>query len=241
MFLSQGMDGPVLHSLACLAWLLLLLMAVDSVDIDDSAVMFACRDERPAAVVQSQLQAAILQRTHALMAQYIPLPLSWDQVWQQADAQQPPQDAAVDSSSCTAAVTVAGLLRMLDTAVYDAEAQVLLSVVLAAAADSTDDGLPHFDGVLAEVEAAVQPLQGFFGRQHLAALHAFTGPAGVQQLVAGVLDKLEHEQVGVLSAGMVWFRLHCCTTGCARPDCAHQHARTGGDQCGICLCNWFAA
>jgi hypothetical protein len=120
---------------------------------------------------------------------------------------------------------------MLDTAVYDAEAQVLLSVVLPANADSTDDGLPQFDGVLAEVEAAVQPLQGFFGRQHLAALHDFTGPAGVQQLIAGVLDKLEHEQVGVLSAGMACVNMYC--SGYARPGCGHQHARRGGDQCDV--------
>lgn len=180
-------------------------------------------------MIQSQLQAAILQRTHALMSQYISLPLSWDQIWQQADTQQPLQDATIDSGSCTAAVTVAGLLHMLDTAVYDAEAQVLLSVVLPAAADSADDDLPQLDGVLAEVEAAVQPLQGFFGRQHLAALHGFTGPAGVQQLIAGVLDKLEHEQVGSLSAGMVWIRICFIVAGYAGVTCAHQHARMGGD------------
>jgi hypothetical protein len=230
MLLLQEMDGPVLQSLACLKWLLLLLMAF--VVDDDGDVLSACSDERPAAVVQSQLQAAILQRTHALMAEYIPLPLSWDQLWQQADTQQPLQGSAMDTGSCTAAVTVAGLLRVLDTAVYDAEAQVLLSVMLAAAADSTDDGLPQFDGVLAEVEAAVQPLQGFFGRQHLAALYDFTGPAGVQQLIAGVLDKLEHEQVGVLSAGLECVRIYCFHHWlCQARLCSA--CKDGSDQCGL--------
>lgn len=151
-----------------------------------------CSDEQPAAVVKSQLQAAVLQRTHALMAQYTPLPLTWDQVWQQADAL---QDDTGDIGSITATAAVSGLLRMLDTAVYDAESQVLLPAAADSAAAATGAGVLAVDGVLAEVDAVVQPLQAFFGRQHLAALHAFTGPLGVQQLIEGVLGKLEQEQV----------------------------------------------
>lgn len=141
--------------------------------------------------MKSQLQAAVLQRTHALMAQYTPLPQTWDQVWQQADAL---QGDAGDIGSITATAAVSGLLRMLDTAVYDAESQLLLP----AAADNdaaTGAGNLGVDGVLAEVEAVVQPLQAFFGRQHLAALQAFTGPLGVQHLIEGVLGKLGQEQV----------------------------------------------
>lgn len=125
------------------------------------------------------------------MSQYTPLPQSWEQIWQEADSQQASEEAGNGSTSTsTATACVAGLLAMLNTAVYDAEAQVLLPTTGSAAA-----AVPAVAGVLAEVEAAVQPLAAFFGRQHLAALHAFTGPAGVQQLVAGVLDKLEQEQV----------------------------------------------
>lgn len=142
--------------------------------------------------MKSQLQAAVLQRTHALMAQYTPLPLTWDQVWQQADAA---QDDAGDIGSISATAAVSGLLRMLDTAVYDAESQVLMPAAADSAAAATGAGVLGVDGVLAEVEAVVQPLQAFFGRQHLAALHAFTGPLGVQQLIEGVLGKLEQEQV----------------------------------------------
>lgn len=126
------------------------------------------------------------------MAQYTPLPLTWDQVWQQADAL---QDDTGDIGSITATAAVSGLLRMLDTAVYDAESQVLLPAAADSAAAATGAGVLAVDGVLAEVDAVVQPLQAFFGRQHLAALHAFTGPLGVQQLIEGVLGKLEQEQV----------------------------------------------
>jgi hypothetical protein len=122
------------------------------------------------------------------MSQYTPLPQSWEQIWQEADSQQATEDA--DCNTSTAAACVAGLLNMLNTAVYDAEAQVLLP-----SADTATAAVPSVAGVLSEVEGAVQPLVAFFGRQHLAALHALTGPAGVQQLVAGVLDKLEQEQV----------------------------------------------
>lgn len=138
--------------------------------------------------MESQQHAAILQRTHELLSQYTPLPQSWDQIWQEADSQQDTEDAGTDTSS--AAACVAGLLNMLNTAVYDSEAQVLLP-----SADTATDAVPAVDGVLSEVERAVQPQVAFFGRQHLTALHALTGPAGVQQLVAGVLDKLEQEQV----------------------------------------------
>jgi hypothetical protein len=147
-------------------------------------------------VVKSQLQAAVLQSTHALMAQYTPLPLTWDQVWQQADAL---QEDAGDIGSITATAAVTGLLRMLDSAVYDAESQVLLPAAADSAAAAGAGGL-GVDGVLAEVEAVVEPLQAFFGRQHLAALHAFTGPLGVQQLIEGVLGKLEKEQVRLLNS-----------------------------------------
>lgn len=178
-------------------------------------------DERPTTVIQTQLQAAVLQRTHALMVQYIPLPLTWEQVWQQADAQQPSEDDILNSGSITATATVAGLLRMLDTAAYDAEAQILLPASVPSVAGSASAGCSELDGVLAQVEAIVQPLHAFFGRQHLAALNAFTGPVGVQQLVAGVLDKLEQEQVRTqifagLEVGMpVVYSDHMATPCCA--------------------------
>jgi hypothetical protein len=142
--------------------------------------------------VESQLHAAILQRTHALLSQYTPLPISWDQLWQQVDSQQLSQDAEQGCGSSTVAASISGLLRLLDTAVYDAEAQVLLA---GGHSSANTAHVPQVDGVMAEVEAAVRPLGAFVGRQHLTALRAFTGPLGLQQLITRVLQKLEHEQV----------------------------------------------
>lgn len=145
----------------------------------------------------------MLQRTHALLAQYTPLPLSWEQLWQHANTQQQEDQAeCVAGDSRTAAATIAGLLRLLDTAVYDAEAQVLLPIAEGAAA-VVSDAVPGVVGVLAELEAALLPLKAFFGRQHLAALHAFLGPLGVQQLISAVLQKLDTEQVGASCGAML--------------------------------------
>lgn len=138
------------------------------------------------------MHAAVLQRTHILLTQHMALPLTWDQIWQQAEtqgAEEARQQHACESRTVSAAV--AGLLQMLETAVYDGEAQVLLPVF----APDASAAVPGVHGVLREVEAALQPLAAFFGRQHLAALHALMGPLGVQQLITGVLGKLENEQV----------------------------------------------
>lgn len=89
---------------------------------------------------------------------------------------------------------------MLDTAVYDSEAQVLLpaadSRAAAARAALTRRNL---DGVLAEVTAALKPLAGFFGKQHLQALLTLSGPDGQQYLLEQLLSTLEHEQVRLSS------------------------------------------
>jgi hypothetical protein len=146
----------------------------------------------PSAVVEIQLQAAILQRTHQLVSQYAPLPCSWPQLWERADA----ADAADSSCKSACAQAVAGgVLAMLDTAVYDSEAMVLLPAAAAAANASSAADLPAA-GVLGEVSAALRPLGSFFGRQHLQALLGLAGPAGQAHLLEGLMDKLDEEQVG---------------------------------------------
>jgi hypothetical protein len=153
-----------------------------------AGVLLCCRLSSPSAAVEVHLQAAILQRTHQLLSQYAPLPCSWPQLWEKADA----ADAAESSCDSACAHAIAGgVLALLDTAVYDSEALVLLPAVADApvAAD-----LPAA-GVLGEVSAALQPLASFFGRQHLQALLGIAGPAGQAHLLEGLMDKLDEEQV----------------------------------------------
>ncbi|KAF6264137.1 hypothetical protein COO60DRAFT_220743 [Scenedesmus sp. NREL 46B-D3] len=171
-------------------WLLAGLLS--SLKKDVAAVVARSRLSSPSAVVEVQVQAAILQRTHQLLSQYAPLPCSWPQLWGKADA----ADAAASSngSSCDSACARAvadRVLAMLDTAVYDSEALVLLPAAADAPAAA---GLPAAAGVLAEVSAALRPLVGFFGRQHLQALLALAGPAGQAHLLEGLMNKLDEEQ-----------------------------------------------
>lgn len=175
-----------------------------------------CSGECATSLVESHAHACVLQRTHALLAQYTPLPITWEQLWQHANTQQQGDQAEGGAGdSRTAAATIAGLLRLLDTAVYDAEAQVLLPVAEGAAA-GVGDAVPGVVGVLAELEAALLPLKAFFGRQHLAALHAFLGPSGVQQLISAVLQKLDTEQVGrsLQGSGCECVTASACSTNC---------------------------
>lgn len=181
-----------------------------------------CSTSTPMATVEGRLHAEILQRTHALMSQYAAMPASWQQLWEEADtdSQQAAAAAAVSGStaevhSVTAVAAAAGLLQLLDNAVYDAEAQVLMPVGHSnsrpAAADdpwsaTAAAAAPQLSGVLAEVSSAVEPLASFVGRQHLAALQALAGPVGMQQLIVGVLDKLESEQVRAWS----WWSAFVC-------------------------------
>ncbi|WIA35431.1 hypothetical protein OEZ86_003873 [Tetradesmus obliquus] len=155
---------------------------------DAAAVVARARVSSPSAVVEVQLQAAILQRTHQLVSQYAPLPCSWPQLWERADA----ADVAdsVCDSACAQAIA-GGVLAMLNTAVYDSEARVLLPA--AADAATAAAGLPAA-GVLGEVSAALRPLGSFFGRQHLQALLGLAGPAGQAHLLEGLMDKLDEEQ-----------------------------------------------
>jgi hypothetical protein len=90
------------------------------------------------------------------------------------------------------------VLTLLDTAVYDSEALVLLPAADADASAATAAGgaSQAAAGVLGEVSAALRPLGSFFGRQHLQALLALAGPAGQAHLLEGLMDKLDEEQVG---------------------------------------------
>jgi hypothetical protein len=157
--------------------------------------------------VEGQQHTAILQRTHALLAQYAELPGSWDQVWEEADTDHARVEAGEADAACasvTAGAVAAALLRLLDSAVYDGEARVLLPTEPLSAAPGSAAAAPA-GGVLAEVSRALRPLSSFVGRQHLAALQALAGPVALQALIAGVLDKLEAEQVGsVCTSSIPW-------------------------------------
>jgi hypothetical protein len=151
----------------------------------------------PGTVVQVQVQAAILQRTHQLLSQYALLPCSWPQLWEKADAADTANSSSTSSSSdsaCARAIAD-GVLTVLDTAVYDSEALVLLPAVSADATAAAAAAPPAAAGVLGEVSAALRPLGSFFGRQHLQALLALAGPAGQAHLLEGLMDKLDEEQV----------------------------------------------
>lgn len=153
-----------------------------------------CRAGEPTIVVEAQLQYAILQRTHQLVSQYAPLPCSWQQLWQEVDAVSKDSQGQDSCGSASACAIADSLLELVNTAAYDSEAQVLLPP--AAAVSAAAGGV---EGVLGVVSAAVRPLRCFFGRQHLQSLLLLCGPAGQQHVLAGVLDKMDQEQVRVSS------------------------------------------
>eukprot|EP00775_Hariotina_reticulata_P008815 gene8815-8994_t len=145
-------------------------------------------------IVELGVHYAILQRTHQLLLQYMLLPDSWVEVLEAADAEHTGGiiSTADDVASCSAKAVVGSIMDVLDTAAYDSEAQVLMlgkENETAAAA-----GHPKLTGILAEVAAVLQPFRNFFGRQHLASMHAFAGPAGQQLLLSCLLNKLDNQQ-----------------------------------------------
>lgn len=80
-----------------------------------------------------------------------------------------------------------GLLQLMNTAVYDSEAQVFF----AAAAGGISG-----DGVLSWLSAALKPFKRFFGRQHLQSLLVWAGAGGQQHVLSRLLAKMEADQVG---------------------------------------------
>lgn len=144
-------------------------------------------------MIEAQLQYSVLQRTHQLLSQYVPLPCSWRQLWREADEVSADSNNPDSCQSVSTRAIAASLLQLLDTAAYDSEARVLLPP--AAANVAAGRGA---DGVLGEVSAALKPLRAFFGRQHLQSLLLLGGPAGQQHVLAGLLDKMDQEQVRLL-------------------------------------------
>lgn len=184
--------------------------------------------------VEVAAHKAILQRAHQLLAQYAPLPCSWEELWQDADA-------VPDGASATATAMTAVLLQLLDAAAYDSEAQLLLPAAGGAAAAAAAQAQPAA-GVLREVASALQPLAGFVGRQHLAALQTMAGPEGQQLLLSGLLDKLEREQVCVRCdrCGCVCCAPQAVLSLCILPElvnaqeqCMHRPAHP--ITCGCCM------
>jgi len=84
---------------------------------------------------------------------------------------------------------VGGIMDVLDMASYDSEAQVLMLSQEHGPAAAAAAVQPMLTGVLAEVAAVLRPFESFFGRQHLASMHAFAGPAGQQLLLSCLLDR----------------------------------------------------
>jgi hypothetical protein len=157
-----------------------------------------CRSLPATGAVELGVHYAILQRTQQLLSQYMLLPDSWNELWEAVDAE---HIGGVSSNadvvtSCSAKAVVGCIMDELDAASYDSEAQVLmLSKEDGPAMGAAAAVQPKVTGVLAEIDAMLQPFKSFFGRQHLASLHAFAGPAGQQLLLTCLLNKLDNQQV----------------------------------------------
>lgn len=139
--------------------------------------------------MEAQLQNSVLQRTHQLLSQYAPLPSSWQQMWHEANSLKRNTSELNGCQNVTALAIAASTLQMLDTAAYDSEARVFIPAGVADSAAGCRVG-----DVLGEVSAAVKPVRSFFGRQHLQSLQLLAGPAGQQDLLQGLMNKMDQEQ-----------------------------------------------